>query len=288
MTKIAIIGAHGQLGSDLLRLWGDRAAGLTHADIEITDPASIAAALDAVAPQYVVNTAAYNAVDRAEQEPQTAFAVNAMGPLHLARWCDVRGITLLHVSTDYVFGADNRRATPWTEEDRPGPVSVYGCSKLAGEHLVTQACSRHFVVRTCGLYGTAIDESKGNFVRTMLRLAGERDELRVVNDQHCTPSFTADVAQAIDALLATDEYGLYHITNSGQTTWYDLACTIFELAGCDVRVHPIPTAEFAAPAARPAWSVLDCRKLAATADVTLRPWKEALADYLSQIAPAVH
>src|SRR5690606_35857431 len=172
----------------------------------------------AVSPQYVVNTAAYNAVDRAEQQPRAAFEVNALGPLHLARYCEARGITLLHVSTDYVFGADAARSTPWTEEDRPGPVSVYGCSKLAGEYLVAQACRRHFVVRTCGLYGTAIDDSKGNFVRTMLRLAGERDELRVVNDQYCTPSYTADVARAIDALLATDEHGLYHVTNAGQTT----------------------------------------------------------------------
>src|SRR5690606_12975816 len=138
VTKIAVIGAHGQLGSELLRLWGDRAAALTHAGIEITDPESIAAALDAVSPQYVVNTAAYNAVDRAEQQPRAAFEVNALGPLHLARYCEARGITLLHVSTDYVFGADAARSTPWTEEDRPGPVSVYGCSKLAGEYLVAQ------------------------------------------------------------------------------------------------------------------------------------------------------
>jgi dTDP-4-dehydrorhamnose reductase len=285
VTKIAIIGAHGQLGSDLCRLWKDRAAALTHADIEITDPDSIAVALDPVAPQYVVNTAAYNAVDRAEQDPRTAFAVNALGPLYLARYCDARGIALLHVSTDYVFGADPRHSTPWTEQDLPGPVSVYGCSKLAGEHLVGQACRRHFVVRTCGLYGTAIDESKGNFVRTMLRLAGERDELKVVNDQHCTPSFTVDVARAIDALLATDEYGLYHVTSAGRTTWYELACTIFALSGRDVRVLPITTAEFAAPAARPAFSVLDCRRLADATGVTLRPWQDALADYLSQIAP---
>lgn len=285
MTKIAVIGAHGQLGSDLLRLWGNRAVALTHADIEITDPGSVAAALDAAAPQYVVNTAAYNAVDRAEQDPRAAFEVNALGPLHLARWCEDKGVPLLHVSTDYVFGADAARAMPWSEEDLPGPVSVYGCSKLAGEHLVAQACSRHFVVRTCGLYGTAIQESKGNFVRTMLRLAGERDELKVVDDQHCTPSFTADVARAIDALLATDEYGLYHVTNSGQTTWYELACTIFALTGRDVRVLPITTAEFAAPAARPAYSVLEGRKLADNAGVTLRPWQEALADYLAQIAP---
>jgi dTDP-4-dehydrorhamnose reductase len=312
MKPIVVIGAHGQLGSDLMRLWRERATPLTHSDIEISDPQSIETALQSLEIEYVVNTAAYNAVDRAEQEPEAAFAVNAFGPLHLARYCQARGITLLHVSTDYVFaGAAGSMAagsmaagsmaagsmaagsmaagsmSPHTEEDRPEPTSVYGTSKLAGEHLVAQSCSRHFVVRTCGLYGNPTDESKGNFVRTMLRLAGERDELRVVNDQHCTPTSTADLAPAIDALLATGAYGLYHATNSGQTTWYEFAQTIFRLTDTEIRVTPITTAEFAAPAARPAYSVLDCGKLERSAGVALRGWEEALTDYLSRSRAAV-
>jgi dTDP-4-dehydrorhamnose reductase len=278
--KIFVIGSRGQLGSELMRLWGDRAVGLTHEDIEIADAESVTAALDAIAPDVVVNTAAYNAVDRAEQEPERAFAVNALGLLNLARYCQERGLSLVHVSTDYVFGADAARDIPYRETDAPGPVSVYGCSKLAGEHLVAQACERHIIVRTCGLYGNADDESKGNFVRTMLRLAEERDELRVVADQHCTPSSTADVARAIDALLRADARGLFHVTNSGQTTWHELARTIFEIAGKDVRVTAITSDQFAAPARRPPWSVLDCSQFVAATGMTMPPWREALDRYL--------
>ena len=281
MKPIAVIGAHGQLGSDLMRLWGERAVPLTHADVEISDPASIEQTLGTLQPEYVVNCAAYNAVDRAEEEPAAAFAVNAFGPRTLARYCQSNGAAFLHVSTDYVFGGSSQDATPRTEEDRPEPTSVYGTSKLSGEYLVAQSCSRHFVVRTCGLYGNALDESKGNFVRTMLRLAGERDELRVVNDQHCTPTSTADLARSIDALLATDAYGLYHATNSGQTTWFEFAQTIFRLTGKEIRVTPITSAEFAAPAARPSYSVLDCGKLERAAGAEMRSWEEALADYLN-------
>ncbi len=279
--KIAVIGAHGQLGSDLIRLLGDDAVELTHTQIEITDPVSVAAALGAVAPDTVINTAAYNLVDNAEQEPDRAFAINAFGPLHLARYCEERGLALVHVSTDYVFGQDVERATPYAETDLPGPVSVYGTSKLAGEHLVRAACRRHFVVRTCGLYGRPTSVGKGNFVRTMLRLAQDRDELTVIDDQHCTPTSTADLAAAIVELVQTDEYGLYHATNSGSTTWYGFARAIFDLSGIGIKVTPITSAQFAAPACRPAYSVLDSTRIAEVTGVSLRPWRDALAAYLS-------
>lgn len=281
---IAVIGAHGQLGSDLIRLGGDDAFGLTHAELEITDPASIAAALDAASPQIVINTAAYNFVDRAEQDAQAALAVNALGPLNLARYCAVRDLTLVHVSTDYVFGQDATRRRPYREDDVPGPLSVYGASKLAGEHLVRAACPRHFVVRTCGLYGRPTSPGKGNFVRTMLRLAQDRDELAVVDDQCCTPTATADLASAMLALLETQQYGLYHVTNSGETTWCQFARTIFELSGIDVRVKPITSAQFAAPARRPAYSVLDTTRLTSVTGIKLRTWREALAEYLADAA----
>lgn len=265
-----------------MRLLGPDAVGLTHADVEITDPASIAAALDQSLPDVVINTAAYNQVDKAEQELQAAFAINAFGPLHLARFCAERSLTFVHVSTDYVFGQDARRATPYTELDLPGPVSVYGTSKLAGEHLVRATCPQSFVVRTCGLYGRPTSAGKGNFVRTMLKLAKDRDELKVVDDQHCTPTSTADLAAAIIALLETDAYGLYHITNAGSTTWYGFAKAIFELSGIDIRVTPIASAEFAAAARRPPYSVLDCTRFTERTGATLRPWRDALAEYLSQ------
>ncbi|MEZ6051417.1 MAG: dTDP-4-dehydrorhamnose reductase [Planctomycetaceae bacterium] len=278
--SIAIIGAHGQLGTDLMRVVGQDALGLTHADIEITDPASIATVLETHSPSVVINTAAYNLVDKAEQEPEAAIAVNAFGPLKLARACADRGITFVHVSTDYVFGRNTNRDTPYTEQDCPGPVSVYGTSKLTGEHLVLSTCPKAYVIRTCGLYGNPLSPGKGNFVRTMLRLAQDRNELTIVDDQHCTPTSTADLATAIAALIRTDAYGLYHCTNAGETTWAGFARAIFEIAGKDVTVRPITSAEFGAPAQRPGYSVLNCDHLTSLIGVTMPHWRDALAAYL--------
>jgi dTDP-4-dehydrorhamnose reductase len=277
--RIAIIGAAGQLGSDLVRLLPD-ALQFTHAQIEVTDPASVNAALSQAAPELVINTAAYNLVDKAEDERDRAFAINAEGAGNLAAWCAARDATLVHVSTDYVFGLDDRRTTPYREEDAAGPLGVYGLSKLRGEELVRAACARHFVIRTCGLYGRAATKAKGNFVQTMLRLAGERDELRVVHDQRCTPSYTADVAAMIVALLRTQEYGLYHVTNAGSMTWYELACEIFRLKGLPTRVFPIPSSEYPTKARRPSYSVLDCARAEAAAGFRMPAWQEALGRYL--------
>ncbi len=168
--RIAIIGAFGQLGSDLVPLLGERAIALGHADIELADPSSIAGALDARQPTHVINCAAYNLVDRAEDEPEAAFRVNAFGTRNLALWCAARNAALVNVSTDYVFGLDGSLGRPRRETDPTGPVSAYGASKLAGENFVRSLCPRHLVVRTCGLYGRHAARGKGNFVETMLRL----------------------------------------------------------------------------------------------------------------------
>src|SRR5205085_9848553 len=178
----------------------------------------------------VINCAAYNLVDRAEDEPDAAFAVNAWAVRELATACNELGSVLVHFSTDHVFGLDAARRTPYAEDDPPGPVNVYGLSKLSGEYLVRALCPRHFIVRTCGLYGIWGSGGKGgNFVETMLRLAREGKPLRVVDDQECTPSYTVDIATATAALIATDRYGLYHLTNSGSCSWYDFARAIFGL-----------------------------------------------------------
>lgn len=282
--RIAVIGAHGQLGSDLMLQFGARAVPLGHDQVDITDPARIAAALEAVIPDVVINTAAYNLVDRAEDEPAAAFNVNAFGPRHLGKWCAQQGAVLVHVSTDYVFGLDAGRTQPYREDDLPGPQSVYAASKLTGEHFVRAECPRHIVVRTCGLYGLAATRSKGNFVQTMLRLGRERSELRVVDDQRCTPSFTSDVAAAIARLVDCGAEGTFHVTNAGSMTWCEFAREIFRQAGIGTPVVPITTAEFAAKARRPAFSVLDCSKYEALTGIRLRPWQEALGEYLSRIA----
>ena len=280
--RIVLIGARGQLGSDLLPVLQGDVIPWGHEDIDITRAGDVSNRLREVAPQLVINAAAYNLVDQAEQEPETAMAVNAFGPRNLALACRDIDAALLNVSSDYVFGLDTDRSTPYGERDAPGPQSAYATSKLTGEYFVRSLCPRHFVVRTCGLYGRVATRGKGNFVETMLRLGRERDELGVVDDQRCTPSWTQDVARAIADLCQTDRYGLYHATNAGDMTWYEFVCEIFRQAQIDVSVRPIATAEFAAPAPRPAYSVLDCAKLTDTIGRSLPHWRDALSKYLQQ------
>ncbi len=280
--RIAVVGAFGQLGSDLVPLLGDRAISFGHADIEITDPVRVAAALGAARPTHVINCAAYNLVDRAEDEPAVAHRVNASGPQHLADYCAQSGIVLMHVSTDYVFGQDLARRTPLCETDPTGPVSVYGASKLAGELAVSSRCSQHFIVRTCGLYGHRAARGKGNFVETMLRLGRERPELRIVADQRCTPTSTADLAAALVSLIETNAFGTYHATNEGDCSWFEFAREIFRLADLSVNVIPNTAAEYAAKARRPDYSVLDSTKLAGVLGRPMPSWREALSRYLAQ------
>lgn len=281
--RIAVIGARGQLGTDLVPQLSGSVIALGHKDVDITDASSIESSLESVSPNVVINCAAYNLVDQAEDEPDVAYKVNALGPRNLAKYCGERDITLLHVSSDYVFGLQSDRTSGFTEEDAPGPFSAYGVSKLAGEYFVRSLCPRHFVVRTCGLYGNQGTSGKGNFVKTMLRLGEERDQLSVVQDQRCTPTYTPDLSAAIAALIATQEFGLYHATNSGDTTWYDLACEIFRLASITVDVRPITTTEFGARAARPSFSVLDCSKLEHAIGKTLPAWQDAIARYVAEL-----
>jgi dTDP-4-dehydrorhamnose reductase len=284
--RYAVLGAAGQLGRDLCPRLSGEVIPLSRTGspaVDLARPESLRTLFDDARPDVVVNCAAYNFVDRAESEPQEAFAVNAWGVRQLARLCRERDCLLVHFSTDYVFGLDPTRRQPWTESDAPGPVSVYGLSKLAGEYLVRAACPRHLVIRTCGLYGVWGSGGKGaNFVETMLRLAGQSKPLRVVDDQICTPSYTVDVAETTLALLRAEQPGLYHVTNSGSCTWHELARTIFELSGIQANLTPIPSCEYPTPARRPPYSVLDHGGLRALGIPSPRPWREALAAYLRE------
>jgi dTDP-4-dehydrorhamnose reductase len=279
--RTVVLGAPGQLGRDLCPRLDGEIIRLGRSDIDLTDAKGLREKLNELRPEVVVNCAAYNFVDKAETEPESAFAVNAWAVRTLAQTCRDLDCTLVHFSTDYVFGLDDARTTPWTETEAPGPVSVYGLSKLAGEYVVRSTCPKHFVIRTCGLYGIWGSGGKGgNFVETMLRLAGQGKPLRVVNDQHCTPSYTVDLAAATTALIATGKFGLYQITNAGDCTWYELAREAFRLASVAADVTPITTAEFGAAARRPAYSVLSNEKLRQVGITPPRHWTEALADYL--------
>jgi dTDP-4-dehydrorhamnose reductase len=277
------LGARGQIGRDLCPRLAGEVIPLTRDRADLTRRETLRAILGELRPQVVINCAAYNFVDKAEQEPDAAFAVNTWGVRELAVVCRDLDCILVHFSTDYVFGLDERRHTPYAEPDAPGPVSVYGLSKLAGEYLVRALCPKHFVIRTCGLYGVWGSGGKGgNFVETMLRVAGQGKPLRVVADQFCTPSYTVDVATAAAELIQTGRYGLYHLTNVGECSWYELARTIFQTAGVQTDLTPITSKDWPAPARRPGYSVLGMGAYQSLGLRPLRSWQEAVAAYLEE------
>ena len=288
--RTVLIGARGQLGTALAGVLTGEVVPLMREELDLTAGEQVATVLAAARPDLVINTAAYNRVDQAEDEPEAALAVNALGPRQIARWCRGASVPLVHVSTDYVFSGrldGSRRFLPYRESDRPEPLSAYAVSKLAGEQFVRGLCPDHLIVRTCGLYGRPPQGGKGNFVETMLRLGRERRELRVVDDQECTPTAATDLARMIAALLAAGARGTFHATNAGSLTWCELARTIFRIAHLDVTVQPITTAEYGARAARPGYSVLSTAKLTQATGLRPRPWQEALEEYLGEASARV-
>ncbi len=283
-SRVVLIGAAGQLGGDLVRTFDldGELIPLTHGDLDLLDPARVGARLAELRPTHVVNTAAYNRVDQAEEDREAAFALNARAVGDLAAACQRLGATLVHFSTDYVF--DGRRATPYLESDAPNPLSVYGESKLAGERAARERCERAHVFRVCGLYGSTRSAGKGgtNFVETMLRLAAEGKRIRVVADQVVGPSYTLDLARKVWRVLPRAAHPIYHLTNAGATSWYAFARRVFELAGVAPDLTPVSAAEFGARARRPAYSVLGHGNLAALGEDDLRPWEAALAAYVAE------
>jgi dTDP-4-dehydrorhamnose reductase len=279
--RCVVLGAAGQLGSELVARLPGEVVPLDRAQADLTDAQQVRRALAELRPDVAVNCAAYNLVDRAESEAEAACAVNAWAVRSLAAVCHELGCLLVHFSTDHVFGLAEGRATPYREEDAPGPVNVYGLSKLAGEYLVRASTPWHLIIRTCGLYGRQGAGGKGgNFVATMLRLAEQGRPLRVVADQVCTPSSTVDVAAATSALIRAGCQGIYHVTNGGCCTWHEFAQAIFAELGRAVEVTAITSQEFGAAARRPSYSVLSTARAAAAGAGPLRPWREALAEYL--------
>jgi dTDP-4-dehydrorhamnose reductase len=280
--KILLVGATGQLGTDLLRVFqsrGDVVLPLSHAEADVRDLDTLSAAITSCRPDAVVSTAAFHKVEECEKQPLRAFEVNAVGAANLAHACEQQGCLLVHFSTDYVFGGAKR--SPYSETDLPQPLNVYGASKVAGEHLMASACSRHFIVRTCGLYGLAGSSGKGgNFVENMLKRAAGGGQLRVVDDQMLTPSYTVDVAEAVASLLSTEQYGLYHISSEGECSWYTFTREIFRQEGLSVDLVPVTTDQFPSPVRRPAYSVLSKRKLKSMA-IDMPSWQEGLRRYLT-------
>lgn len=279
-SRIAVIGANGQLGKELVSLIPDEAVWpLTREQADLIKPGQILQLFKQSTPRIVLNCAAYNLVDQSETTPEVAFAVNAFGIRELALACREVGATLVQFSTDYVFGLDTSRQQPYTESAAPDPISAYGMSKLAGEYFVRALCPQHFIVRTCGLYGKYGVGGKGtNFVETMLKLAGMGKTIKVVGDQVLTPTSASDLAQASLQLIETKRYGLYHMTNAGQCSWYEFAKTVFELTDTNANLQSTTTAEYGSKAARPSYSVLESEHAHTP---RLRHWREALSEYLA-------
>ena len=283
--KVFVTGAGGMTGAQLVigaRAKGWGVAYASHTDLDISDYSAVEDAISRETPDIVFNAAAYTAVDKAEEAVEDAMSVNSSGAANVARAAALTGAGIIHVSTDYVF--DGTAAAPYRPDDDPGPINVYGESKLAGEIGVRDECARHLIVRTSWVYS---HEGK-NFVLTMLRAAGEGRDLKVVNDQTGSPTSSHDLASALISAaekLARDETvaGTYHFTNSGQTTWYDFAREIFRIRGIDPHVEPVSTADFKTAARRPKWSVLDCTSFEKTFGVKRRGWQDALKDTMEKI-----
>lgn len=279
---IAIIGADGQLGMDLQEaLSGQRVVALTYKDLDILEPVRTAQRLGAAAPDWVINAAALTNVDWCESNDIKAFQVNALGARHVARSTPASS-RLVQVSTDYVF--DGQKKTPYEEYDTPGPLNVYGITKLAGEHYVQAAHPRHYILRTSGLYGThASWGKKKNFVDAILSLVEEKDEIQVVCDETLTPTFTEDLAKQIGVLIESEPPpGIYHATNAGECSWYEFARAVLELSGERGRIKRTTAAEWNAPARRPAYSVLENAALKRLGIDVMPLWKDALERYLSK------
>jgi len=281
--KVAVIGANGQLGDDVVRTFeenGHDVHSLTHGEIEVASIDSVNRALRATSAAVVVNTSAMHHVERCEQDPERAFSINGLGARNLALVTHDLGASLIHVSTDYVF--DGKNGEPYVESEAPLPLNVYGNTKLAGEYFVRSLNPRHFVLRTSALYGKSPCRGKGglNFVELMLKLARERGKVRVVDSEIVTPTPTAELAKQILLLSGTDAYGLYHATAEGSCSWYEFAQAIFEAMGTRVQLEVADPNEFPAKVPRPTYSVLENSALKSKALNVFESWREGLHRYL--------
>jgi dTDP-4-dehydrorhamnose reductase len=269
--KVLLTGSNGQLGRELASILPERGhevVALDRQSLDVADPEAVERAVEEYSPEVVINAAAYTNVDACEKETDLAYSVNALGPRNLAQACEQKGCELLHVSTNYVFDGEGER--PYEPFDPPNPVSAYGRTKLAGEEYVMRLTNRWYVVRSAAVYGQG-----HNFVRTMLRVAGERDSLKVKDDEFIAPTYARDLAEGIVSIIESGHYGLYHLTNAGSCSWYEFTREIFRLAGVETEVVPIPGSDYPLPAARPANGILS-----SLGSPGLRHWSEALVDYL--------
>lgn len=283
MSKILVIGAGGQLGQ-CLKVVAER-RGITEIvfpaeqDANILDESGLNDLLAREQPAFVINCAAYTAVDKAEDEVELAKAINETGAGYLASACLVNGATLIHVSTDFVFEGNEVKLLK--EYDQAEPINVYGATKLDGEKVVSSKLPAHFIIRTSWLYS----EYANNFVKTMLKLGTERDELNIIADQVGTPTYAIDLANAIFDIINSSSaaYGVYHYSNEGVTSWFDFAKAIFDISETTVKVNPIPGSAYPTKATRPAFSVMDKTRIKETFSIEIPYWRDSLVECIKQI-----
>ena len=281
LERVFVIGGAGQLGSEVRAVLSDVSVSAPgHGELDLEDSPAVEAALEDVRPTLVVNAAAFHNVERCERVPERAFAVNADAVKRLAEACARTGAALATFSTDYVF--DGTALRPYTETDTTNPLNEYGRSKLRGEDLVRQTLPEHFVVRTSGLYGPTPSRVKGyTFVDLMLRRAGNGEEVRVVNDVRFSPSYAPHVALALRALAQRRAFGTYHVSNTGEASWFEVTVAAFEFAGLSARPTAVSSADFPSEVARPAYSAFAHEALRSAGVARMPHWREGLEEYVS-------
>lgn len=284
VKKILLIGADGQLGTDLKKaLNGYKLFCPLIEELDITKFDKIEKYISSNSPDLIINTAAFHQLDECEKDPQKSFLLNSSAVKNLAEICQKKDISLVHISTDYVFGLDDKRRTPYREEVSPGPINIYGASKLAGEYSIRYLLKKYFIIRPAALFGVTIAKGKGeNFVETMLKLAKEKGEVKVKNDEFTTPTYTKELAENIAILIKTNNYGIYHMTSQGECSWYEFAKKVFELTSIKINCSPVSSKEFPTIAKRPSYSVLENRHLKEIGLDKLSHWSVALEKYLKE------
>jgi dTDP-4-dehydrorhamnose reductase len=288
MKKVLVTGGKGQLGRSIKDhvepLKKHSFVFVDYDELNIVNSVEVTSFFGKEKFDYCINCAAYTAVDKAEAEESLAEDINVNGAINLAKACQINHTTLIHISTDFVF--DGNGSSAYTEEDIPNPLGVYGLSKARGENAIVSELKEYFIIRTAWLYSAY----GNNFVKTMLKLGSERQELRVVNDQFGTPTFAGDLARVIIKIITEDfrNYGIYHFSNQGEASWYDFAKEIFKIAEININLIPVTTKEYPTPAKRPTNSILDKTKIVESLDLQIPDWRESLSMFLKPYLKTHH
>lgn len=284
--SVVVIGSNGQLGTDITKIFNNNrfdTIPLTHQQIEVSNYESIEKALGHLSFDIIINTSAYHRVDEIEKNPKLAFEINSLGALNLAKYSNTRKAMIVFISTDYIFGQDSKKATPYTETDKPGPLNVYGISKLTGEFITSTINNKNLIIRTSGLFGTAGSSGKkGNFVETIIKKAEKNEELKIVTDQKLSPTYTLNLAQQILILIQNNQTGTFNAVSNGSCSWWEFANELCKQTNLKVRPIKTTSKDWITPAKRPSYSVLSNQKLKSLKLCVMNSWQENLRLYLQE------